>query len=75
MNIFNWNERNGTASLAKQRLQGILPKERNLNVGYLDDLQKDIVILMQRYTHSTDIETIAYANKNNTIDIKIIINN
>ncbi len=75
MNIFNWNEKGGSANLAKQRLQVILPRERNIGIGYIDDLKKDIIVLMQRYTKSTDIVVDAYTNKNNTLDIKVIINN
>lgn len=74
LSIFrNKNENGGTATLAKKRLNHVLISERGQNIGYLDNLTKDITDLVKQYAKTQNIVVNASANRNNTLDIQICI--
>lgn len=71
----NINEKSGSASIARERLQTILANERSNNVDYLDDLKKEMILLVQKYTPASRIVIRTSANKGNMLDIKVSIDN
>ncbi|RDU64227.1 hypothetical protein CQA53_07835 [Helicobacter didelphidarum] len=74
--MFFWstNNKNGSANIAKKRLQIMLNEERGMGITYLEDLKQEIAILVHKYAHtSCDISTQTNRN-NNSVDIKVSIN-
>lgn len=65
-----------SASKAKERLTLVLAHERTANIPYLEDMQREILQVVQKYTRSSHIHFTTHANQNiNTLEVEITLGN
>ncbi|AAP77821.1 cell division topological specificity factor MinE [Helicobacter hepaticus] len=65
-----------SATLARERLKLVLSHERTANIPYLEDMQKEILQVVQKYTRSSKIEFSTNSNQNiNTLEVEITLGN
>lgn len=62
-----------TASMqAKERLTLTLAHERTTNIEYIEDLKRDILEVVKKYTNSPEVSFKSKSNKNvNSIEIDV----
>ncbi|GAA6986757.1 cell division topological specificity factor MinE [Helicobacter pylori] len=65
----------GSAATATDRLKLILAKERTLNLPYMEEMRKEIIAVIQKYTKSSDIyfKTPDGNQSVETIEVEIIL--
>ncbi len=76
MNIFNglFNKSTKSASKAKERLTLVLAHERSVNIPYLEDMQKEILQVVRKYTNVSDIHFSANSNQHiSTLEVQITL--
>ncbi|RDU60334.1 cell division topological specificity factor MinE [Helicobacter marmotae] len=75
MNLFGFNS-NKSASKAKERLTLVLSHERSANIPYLEDMKKEILQVVQKYTKASDIYFTTNSNQHiNTLEVQITLGN
>ena len=63
-----------SASRAKERLSIILAHERSANIPYLEDMQKEILQVVQKYTKSNESHFSTNSNQNiSTLEVQITL--
>lgn len=77
MNVFGiFNSREKSASKAKERLTLVLAHERTANIPYLEEMQREILQVVQKYAHSSHIHFTTHTNQNiNTLEVEITLGN
>ncbi|NGP56660.1 cell division topological specificity factor MinE, partial [Helicobacter pylori] len=50
MSLFDFFKNKGSAVTATDRLKLILAKERTLNLPYMEEMRKEIIAVIQKYT-------------------------
>ncbi|UOR79506.1 cell division topological specificity factor MinE [Helicobacter pylori] len=75
MSLFDFFKNKGSAAIATDRLKLILAKERTLNLPYMEEMRKEIIAVIQKYTKSSDIHfKILDGNQSvETIEVEIIL--
>lgn len=75
MSLFDFFKTKGSAATATDRLKLILAKERTLNLPYMEEMRKEIIAVIQKYTKSSDIHfKILDSNQSmETIEVEIIL--
>ncbi|WRF21622.1 cell division topological specificity factor MinE [Helicobacter pylori] len=75
MSLFDFFKNKGSATTATDRLKLILAKERTLNLPYMEEMRKEIIAVIQKYTKSSDIHfKILDSNQSmETIEVEIIL--
>ncbi|GAA9381345.1 cell division topological specificity factor MinE [Helicobacter pylori] len=75
MSLFDFFKNKGSATTATDRLKLILAKERTLNLPYMEEMRKEIIAVIQRYTKSSDIyfKTLDSNQSVETIEVEIIL--
>ncbi|GAA8590833.1 cell division topological specificity factor MinE [Helicobacter pylori] len=75
MNLFDFFKNKGSAATATDRLKLILAKERTLNLPYMEEMRKEIIAVIQKYTKSSDIyfKTLDSNQSVETIEVEIIL--
>ncbi|MBH0228551.1 cell division topological specificity factor MinE [Helicobacter pylori] len=74
MNFFDFFKNKGSAATATDRLKLILAKERTLNLPYMEEMRKEIIAVIQKYTKSSDIHFKTDSNQSvETIEVEIIL--
>lgn len=74
LKIFKTNTQESAEATAKERLTLILAHERTSNIEYIDDLKRDIMEVLERYTTPSDVSfrTSSHDNTDSLeIDIKL----
>nr|WP_231622779.1 cell division topological specificity factor MinE [Helicobacter pylori] len=73
--MFDFFKNKGSAATATDRLKLILAKERTLNLPYMEEMRKEIIAVIQKYTKSSDIyfKTLDSNQSVETIEIEIIL--
>ncbi|MCQ2861600.1 cell division topological specificity factor MinE [Helicobacter pylori] len=75
MSLFDFFKNKGSATTATDRLKLILAKERTLNLPYMEEMRKEIITVIQKYTKSSDIhfKTLDSNQSVETIEVEIIL--
>ncbi|MGH1613464.1 cell division topological specificity factor MinE [Helicobacter pylori] len=75
MSLFDFFKNKGSATTATDRLKLILAKERTLNLPYMEEMRKEIIVVIQKYTKSSDIhfKTLDSNQSVETIEVEIIL--
>ncbi|PUD33727.1 cell division topological specificity factor MinE [Helicobacter pylori] len=75
MSWFDFFKNKGSATTATDRLKLILAKERTLNLPYMEEMRKEIIAVIQKYTKSSDIyfKTLDSNQSVETIEVEIIL--
>ncbi|GAA9720365.1 cell division topological specificity factor MinE [Helicobacter pylori] len=75
MSLFDFFKNKGSATTATDRLKLILAKERTLNLPYMEEMRKEIIAVIQKYTKSSDIHFKALDSNQSveTIEVEIIL--
>ncbi|WP_181226522.1 cell division topological specificity factor MinE [Helicobacter pylori] len=75
MSLFDFFKNKGSATTATDRLKLILAKERTLNLPYMEEMRKEIIAVIQKYTKSSDIyfKTLDGNQSVETIEVEIIL--
>ncbi len=75
MSLFDFFKNKGSAATATDRLKLILAKERTLNLPYMEEMRKEIIAVIQKYTKSSDIyfKTFDSNQSVETIEVEIIL--
>ncbi|WP_181232568.1 cell division topological specificity factor MinE [Helicobacter pylori] len=75
MSLFDFFKNKGSATTATDRLKLILAKERTLNLPYMEEMRKEIIAVIQKYTKSSDIHfKVLDSNQSvETIEVEIIL--
>ncbi len=75
MSLFDFFKNKGSATTATDRLKLILAKERTLNLPYMEEMRKEIIAVIQKYTKSSDIyfKTPDSNQSVETIEVEIIL--
>ncbi|BEE29730.1 cell division topological specificity factor MinE [Helicobacter pylori] len=75
MSLFDFFKNKGSATTATDRLKLILAKERTLNLPYMEEMRKEIIAVIQKYTKSSDIyfKTLDSNQSVETIEVEIIL--
>ncbi|GAA9538310.1 cell division topological specificity factor MinE [Helicobacter pylori] len=75
MSLFDFFKNKGSAAIATDRLKLILAKERTLNLPYMEEMRKEIIAVIQKYTKSLDIhfKTLDSNQSVETIEVEIIL--
>lgn len=69
-------DKNGSASVAKDRLLTTLRDDRSMSVAYLEDLKGEMTRIAQQYVPSSRIDISTFINRpKNRVDITIQIRN
>ena len=71
-----FGKKESSASKAKDRLKLMLAYERaNCSLPYIDDLKKDLMEVMQKYTNVGDINIKTENNQNiDVLEVEIMLN-
>ncbi len=64
---------NGSSVVGKERLKNILSTERSISLAYIDDLKRDIRILVLKHAKSSEVMISADIDKNRNVDIMVSI--
>lgn len=73
MGIFGFGSRS-SASKAKERLRLVLSHERTANVPYIEDMQREILQVVQKYTKARDIQFSTKDNQHiSTLEVQITL--
>lgn len=63
-----------SALAAKERLSIVLAHERSANIPYLEEMQKEILQVVQKYTKTSNIHFSANSNQNiNILEVQIVL--
>ena len=63
-----------SASTARNRLSLMLAHERSVNIPYMEDMQREILEVVQKYTKSSQVHIKTDSNQNiNTLEVEIIL--
>ncbi|MGL2694785.1 cell division topological specificity factor MinE [Helicobacter pylori] len=75
MSLFDFFKNKGSAATATDRLKLILAKERTLNLPYMEEMRKEIIAVIQKYTKSSAIhfKTLDSNQSVETIEVEIIL--
>ncbi|GAA8429253.1 cell division topological specificity factor MinE [Helicobacter pylori] len=75
MSLFDFFKNKGSAATATDRLKLILAKERTLNLPYMEEMRKEIIAVIRKYTKSSDIhfKTLDSNQSVETIEVEIIL--
>ncbi len=75
MSLFdNFLHKNTSANIAKDRLMLTLAHERSVKIPYIDEMKKEILEVVRKYTHTDKISIKADSNQNiNTLEVEIIL--
>ncbi|GAA7322871.1 cell division topological specificity factor MinE [Helicobacter pylori] len=75
MSLFDFFKNKRSAATATDRLKLILAKERTLNLPYMEEMRKEIIAVIQKYTKSSDIhfKTLDGNQSVETIEVEIIL--
>ncbi len=75
MSLFDFFKNKGSATTATDRLKLILAKERTLNLPYMEEMRKEIIAVIQKYTKSSDIrfKTLDSNQSVETIEVEIML--
>ncbi|MDE6885728.1 MAG: cell division topological specificity factor MinE [Helicobacteraceae bacterium] len=76
MNFLDFFTKKKSAQSAHDRLQIILAHERSLNIPYMEDMKKEIIDVIEKYTNTSKINIKTDSNqKISTLEIEIVLNN
>lgn len=77
MSLLFWqDDSKKSANRAKERLTLVLAHERSANIPYLEDMQKEILQVVQKYTKSKEGDIHFTANSNqhiSTLQVQITL--
>lgn len=63
-----------SAQEAKDRLMLVLASERAVNVPFLDEMKKELIAVIQKYTKAEKIDIKTDSNQHfNTLEVEIIL--
>lgn len=69
--IFNSN---GSAKIASDRLKLVLAHERSVKLPYMEDMKREILEVVQKYTQASKIDIRADSNQNiDTLEVEIVL--
>ncbi|MCE3036600.1 cell division topological specificity factor MinE [Helicobacter anatolicus] len=65
---------NKSASTAKNRLSLMLAHERSVNIPYMEDMQREILEVVKKYTKSSQVHIKTDSNQNiNTLEVEVVL--
>ncbi len=74
MSLFNIFKRNSSASTAKNRLSLMLATERSVNLPYMEEMQREILEVVKKYTKSSRVNVKTDSNQNiNALEIEVLL--
>lgn len=74
MSLFNFFKKNSSASRAKNRLSLMLATERSVNLPYMEDMQREILEVVKKYTKSSRVNVKTDSNQNiNALEIEVLL--
>ncbi|WP_104685057.1 cell division topological specificity factor MinE [Helicobacter bizzozeronii] len=69
-----WFKGGNSANVAKDRLTLVLAYERSMRLPYIEEMKKEILAVVQKYTHSTSINVRTNSSHNtNTLEVEIVL--
>ncbi|PAF47827.1 cell division topological specificity factor MinE [Helicobacter sp. 12S02634-8] len=72
--LVKWFGNHGSAQAAKDRLKIVLAHERSVKLPYMEDMKREILEVVQKYTHASKIDIKADSNQNiDTLEVEIIL--
>lgn len=64
----------GSAKIASNRLKLVLAHERSVRLPYMEDMKREILEVVQKYTHASKIDIRADSNQNiDTLEVEIVL--
>ncbi|PAF44699.1 cell division topological specificity factor MinE [Helicobacter sp. 11S02596-1] len=72
--LTKWFGNDGSAKIARDRLKIVLAHERSVKLPYMEDMKREILEVVQKYTHASKIDIKADSNQNiDTLEVEIIL--
>lgn len=77
MSLFSmFSNSQNSSSKAKERLTIVLARERSVNIPYLEEMQKEILQVVQKYTKSNEIHFSTNSNQHmSMLEVQITLGN
>ncbi len=74
MSLFNLFKKDSSASRAKNRLSLMLATERSVNLPYMEEMQREILEVVKKYTKSSRVNVKTDSNQNiNALEIEVLL--
>ena len=74
MSLFNLFRKDSSASKAKNRLSLMLATERSVNLPYMEEMQREILEVVKKYTKSSRVNVKTDSNQNiNALEIEVLL--
>lgn len=74
MSLFNLFRKDSSASRAKNRLSLMLATERSVNLPYMEEMQREILEVVKKYTKSSRVNVKTDSNQNiNALEIEVLL--
>lgn len=75
MSLFaKWFGNDGSARTARDRLKIVLAHERSVKLPYMEDMKREILEVVQKYTKASKIDIRADSNQNiDTLEVEILL--
>ncbi|WP_104750877.1 cell division topological specificity factor MinE [Helicobacter salomonis] len=69
-----WFRGQSSARVAKDRLKLVLAYERSMRLPYIEEMKKEILAVVQKYTHTSKIDVRTNSNHNiDTLEVEIVL--
>lgn len=74
MNIFSFFKKETSANKAKDRLSLILSLERTVNIPHMEEMEKEILEVVKKYTKHSQINVRTNSNqKISSLEIEVVL--
>lgn len=72
--LTKWFGNDGSAKTARDRLKIVLAHERSVKLPYMEDMKREILEVVQKYTKASKIDIKADSNQNiDTLEVEILL--
>lgn len=72
--LAKWFGNDGSAKTARDRLKIVLAHERSVKLPYMEDMKREILEVVQKYTKASKIDIRADSNQNiDTLEVEILL--
>ncbi|WP_163498637.1 cell division topological specificity factor MinE [Helicobacter suis] len=75
MNLLaRWSKGSNSAGVAKDRLRLVLACDRSMRLPYIEEMKKEILAVVQKYTQTSKIDVRANSNHDiDTLEVEIVL--
>ncbi|BEG56655.1 Cell division topological specificity factor MinE [Helicobacter sp. NHP21005] len=72
--LTKWFKGANSAHIAKDRLRFVLAYERSVRLPYMEEMKKEILAVVQKYTQTSKIDVRANSNHDiDTLEVEIVL--